>query len=202
MADLAKAQGQISESKEELVKAAHAVALQTLRAPIDGTVQQLAVHTVGGVVTPSEELLRVVPDSAGLVIDARVANSDIGFIHAGQPAEIKVEAFPFTRYGLIHGSVIGVSRDAVGDDGAKAPPPAKPGDADAKNGSLSPPADASPGYTARIALGRTTMTTEAGQVDLQPGMAVTVEIKTGRRRVISYLLSPFARYRHDALTER
>lgn len=115
MADLAKAEDQITQSKEELVKAAHAVALQTLRAPIDGTVQQLAVHTVGGVVTPSEELLRVVPDNAGLVIDARVANSDIGFVHAGEPAEIKVEAFPFTRYGLIHGTVIGVSRDAVGN---------------------------------------------------------------------------------------
>lgn len=72
----------------------------------------------------------------------------------------------------------------------------------AKNDNVSPPADASPGYTARIALDRATMTTEAGRVDLEPGMAVTAEIKTGRRRVISYLLSPFARYRHDALTER
>jgi hemolysin D len=123
--DLAKAEQQINETGQELVKAAQKAQLQTLRAPIDGTVQQLTAHTVGGVVTPAEPVLMVVPDDPGLVVEARVENKDVGFVHAGQEAEIKVESFNFTRYGLVHGTIVSFSRDAVSDDQAKQPPSLK-----------------------------------------------------------------------------
>ena len=127
LTDLAKAEQQASRSGQELVKADQKSQLQTLRVPIDGTVQQLAVHTLGGVVTPAQPVLVVVPDQAGFVVEARIENKDIGFVHAGQDAEVKVESFNFTRYGLIHGSVSGISRDVVTED-QKTPPAVKSGD--------------------------------------------------------------------------
>jgi hemolysin D len=74
-----------------------------LTAPVDGTVQQLSVHTIGGVVTPAQALLVVVPADSHREIDAMVSNHDIGFVRPGQKAEIKVDTFAFTRYGLLHG---------------------------------------------------------------------------------------------------
>ncbi|MBV9016113.1 MAG: HlyD family type I secretion periplasmic adaptor subunit [Alphaproteobacteria bacterium] len=200
LTDLAKAEQQASQSGQELVKAAQKAQLQTLRAPIDGTVQQLAVHTLGGVVTPAQPVLVIVPDQAGLVVEARIENKDIGFVHAGQDAEVKVESFNFTRYGLIHGTVLGISRDAVTED-QKVSPGAKPADGRSDD-ARSQQGSGSPGYTARIALDRTAIDTENGSVDLGPGMAVTAEIRTGQRRVIDYQLSPLVRYRQEGMRER
>ena len=201
LTDLASARQKAAEFEKEEAKAADRLALETLTAPIDGTVQQLAVHTVGGVVTPAQALMVVVPDGAGLVVEARIANKDVGFVHAGQEAEIKIETFNFTRYGLIQGTVLDVSRDAVtaGDDQAK--PRKNDRSAGADTGKDEDQAD-SAGYVAHVALGSTSMLTEGGPVELGPGMSVTTEIKTGQRRVISYLLSPIARYRQESLRER
>lgn len=200
LADLAKAEQQINQSGQDLIKAAQKAQLQTLRAPIDGTVQQLAVHTVGGVVTPAQPVLVVVPDDPGLVVEARVENKDVGFVHAGQDAEIKVESFTFTRYGLIHGRVLAISRDAIGDDPAKQPVP-KTGEAKPDN-ERSQQGSGSPVYTARIALDQAEIATEDGRTKLEPGMAVTAEVKTGERSVISYLLSPLMRYKQEGFAER
>src|SRR6185369_8961152 len=98
---------------EALVKAEQKAKLQALRAPVDGTVQQLAIHTVGGVVTPSQELMVVVPANSRLEIEANISNRDIGFIQAGQEAEIKVDTFNFTKYGLVHGRVLSLSQDSI-----------------------------------------------------------------------------------------
>jgi hemolysin D len=159
-------------------------------------VQQLSVHTVGGVVTPAEQLLVVVPDDAKLEIEATVANRDVGFVHAGQPAEIKVEAFTFTRYGLLHGKVIDLSRDTAPlDDRQQANQQRKDNEETDREARQ-------PGYIAHVSLDETNIDTETGPQPLGPGMAVTVEIKTGRRRVIDYLLSPLKRYAHEGLRER
>ena len=91
---------------QDVVKADERTRLQILTAPVDGTVQQLAVHTVGGVVTPAQPLLEVVPLDSRLEIEAMVSNRDVGFVHAGQEAEIKVDTFNFTKYGLLHGTVL------------------------------------------------------------------------------------------------
>ena len=128
-----------------------------------------------------------------------VSNRDIGFIHAGDEAEIKVDTFNFTRYGLLHGNVMSLSRDAVVRD----KPQDKTGDkVQGAETSTSEPKGQELVYTARISLDRAQMKIEDNLVNLSPGMALTVEIKTRSRTVIGYLLSPLMRYSHDSLRER
>ena len=162
-------------------------------------VQQLAVHTVGGVVTPAQSLLVVVPSDSQLEIEAMVSNRDIGFVHAGQDAEIKIDTFNFTRYGLLHGQVLSVSQDAIirdrqQDRADDRTPGAQNDTSEPKGQELI--------YSARISLDRTQMQIDDKLVNLSPGMAVTVEIKTGSRTILSYLLSPLLRYRQESLRER
>jgi len=183
---------------QDVVKAHKRAALQLITAPVDGVVQQLAVHTVGGIVTPAQPLLVVVPAESRLEIEAMVSNRDIGFVQVGQEAEIKVQTFNFTRYGLLRGQVLTVSQDAVGRDPAQSPD--KPQGTDPRTGGTSESPD--PVYAARISLDRTEMQIEDKLVSLSPGMAVTVEIKTGSRSVISYLLSPLRKYKQESLRER
>jgi hemolysin D len=184
---------------ETLVKSEQKAKLQALKAPVDGTVQQLAVHTIGGVVTPSQELMVVVPANSRLEIEANIPNRDIGFIQAGQEAEIKVDTFNFTKYGLIHGHVLSFSQDSI-----KRPKPSDP----AKEKSASSVADTSEPqgqemvYQARISLEQTDMLIDGKRVQLSPGMAVTAEIKTGSRSVLSYLLSPIQRFHQESMRER
>lgn len=198
--ELVEAQRKASGLNEDLIKAQHRTALQLLAAPVDGTVQQLAVHTIGGVVTPAQSLLVVVPLDSHLEIEAMVLNRDIGFVHPDQDAEIKVDAFDFNRYGLIHGKVVSVSPDAITRD---RPPDKSKADqvAQAEN-DLSELSNQELVYAARVSLDGTQMQVEDRQVDLSPGMAVTVEIKTGSRRIISYLLSPLLKFKQEALRER
>jgi hemolysin D len=198
--ELVEAERKASGLNEDLIKAQHRTALQVLTAPVDGTVQQLAIHTIGGVVTPAQTLLVVVPIESHLEIEAMVLNRDVGFVHAGQDAEIKVDAFNFNRYGLIDGKVVDVSPDAI----VREKPSGKnntnqQGD---EQEETSEPSDRELLYAARVTLARTQMEVEDRLVDLSPGMAVTVEIKTGSRRIISYLLSPLLRYKQEALRER
>ena len=161
--------------------------------------QQLAVHTVGGVVTPAQPLLVLVPIDGHLEIEARVSNRDIGFVEAGQEADIKVATFNFTRYGLLHGRVLTVSQDAVGRDDPQDPTRGKAqGEEDAQPTSR----NEEPVYVAGVSLDRTHMQVENKLVNLSPGMAVTIEIKTGSRTIISYLLSPLRKYRQESLRER
>jgi hemolysin D len=196
---LAKAEQKANGLTQELIKAEQKTRLQLLSAPVDGVVQQLAIHTVGGVVTPAQSLLVVVPNDSRLEIEAMVSNRDIGFVHPGQEAEIKIDTFNFTRYGLLHGQVLSVSQDAIirdwqsdraNDRGLRT----QNETSESKGQELN--------YSARISLDRTQMQIDDRMVNLSPGMAVTVEIKTGSRRMLSYLISPLLRYRQEALRER
>jgi hemolysin D len=111
--DLAKADQKAAGLAQDVIKAEQRIRLQILAAPTDGVVQQLAIHTIGGVVTPAQSLMVVVPVGTHLEIDAMIANRDIGFVEAGQDAAIKVDTFNFTRYGLLQGKVLSVSQDAI-----------------------------------------------------------------------------------------
>ena len=202
LADLAKAEGQANEHREEVVKAMRRRQLQTLTAPVDGTVQQLSVHTLGGVVTPAQALLVVVPAESHLEIEAMVPNRDIGFVHPGESAEIKIDTFNFTRYGLLHGKVLSVSQDAIARDKPQDKSGSSAQGASADSDTSSEPEGQELVYAARVSLDRTRMQVEDRLVDLAPGMAVTVEIKTGSRRVIEYLLSPLLRLKQGSLRER
>jgi len=177
--DAAEEGQQKAESlRQELLKASARNKLMQVVAPIDGTIQQLAINTVGGVVTPAQVLMLLVPNDQPMEIDARLENKDIGFVRAGQTVEVKVEAFPYSRYGTLHGRVIHLSRDAINDD---------------KIG---------PTYLAKIQLEKSSIEVHGREVPLQAGMAVTAEINTGRRRVIEYLMSPLLEHIHESLRER
>lgn len=198
LSELDKVRSQASELNAELTKSQQRVSQNVLLAPIAGTVQQLAIHTIGGVVTPAESLLAIVPHDDSLVVEAAVQNRDVGFISEGQTVRVKVEAFNFTLYGLIEGKVLSVTRDAVqqSNDGKNKGNNQNEGDPSAAEG------QSGPVYMARIALNQDWMMTENGKVQLTPGMAVTAEIQTGERRLISYLLSPLVRKVSESMRER
>jgi hemolysin D len=197
--ELTKAEQKAAGFAQDVIKAEQRTKLQAITAPVDGVVQQLSVHTVGGVVTPAQALLVVVPLDSHLEIEAMVSNRDIGFVHADQEAEIKIDTFSFTRYGLLHGRVLDVSQDAITRD---KPQDNSNGKAPGAENSTSEPKGQELNYAARVSLDRTQMQVEDKFVNLSPGMAVTVEIKTGTRRIISYLLSPLLRYKQEMLRER
>ena len=164
----------------------------TLRAPIDGTIQQLAITTLGQVVSGGQALMTVVPTGNPLEIEAMVLNSDIGFVTVDQQAIIKVDAFPFTRFGTLSGRVSKVSREAVdareASGLADSTAVTRPQGMQAQNTAFSPAQTLV--FPINVALDMTSINVETGTIPLQPGMAVTVEIKTGERRAIDYLLSP------------
>jgi hemolysin D len=164
--------------QQDLARAQQHGRLMHLVAPVDGTVQQLAVHTLGGVVTAAQNLMTVVPASSTLIVEADVDNQDIGFVHEGQAAEVKVESFPFTRYGTLHGTVLQVSNDAKQDDAKQWV------------------------FPASVALNTATIQIEGRAIPLVPGMTVTMEIKTARRRILSYLLSPLIQHAQESMHER
>jgi hemolysin D len=175
---LREAEQKISTAEQELVKAQQRDRLMRLTAPVDGTVQQLVVHTIGGVVTPAQELMIIVPQDNALEVEAFAENKDIGFIEPDQTAEVKIETFPYTKYGTIDGTVTHVSSDAIQDD---------------KRGLI---------YSVRVKLARSYVQVGTKIVNLAPGMAVTAEIKTGKRRVIEYLLTPLMQHTSESLRER
>ena len=177
LADLAKAQTEAILRHEELTKARRRSGLQRLVSPVEGTVQQLTIHTIGGVVEPARTLMIIVPKGA-VAVDAKVLNKDAGFVRKGQYAAIKLEAFPFTRYGTVPGRIQRISRDAVEDR---------------KLGLV---------YMARITLNRASIDRGDEVVRLGPGMAVTADIRTGRRSLLSYLISPIDKARKEAARER
>lgn len=197
--DLAKAQQRAAGFAQDVIKGEQKARQQILTAPVDGVVQQLAVHTIGGVVTPAQVLAVIVPLDANLEISANVSNRDIGFVVPGQSAAIKVDTFNFTRYGLLHGRVLGISRDSIANDRRDDKARGQPFGAESAS---SEPKDQELVYAARVSLDRSEMEIEGRSVELSPGMAVTVEIKTGSRRIISYLLSPLVRYHQEVLRER
>lgn len=165
-----RSEGAKTEQRERLMQ---------LAAPVDGTVQQLAVHTPGGVVTPAQPLMVVVPADAQVTAEVTIDNKDIGFVKEGQDAEVKLETFAFTRYGTVPARVLRVSGDAVVDD---------------KRGTAV--------FTATLALQAAHMRIDERDIALAPGMNLTAEIKTGRRRVIDYLLAPLQQRASESLRER
>jgi hemolysin D len=200
VSDLADAEQNAAQLAEDMIKAEKKMQDQILRAPIHGTVQQLALHTIGGVVTPAQALMVVVPTDSHVEIEAMIQNKDVGFVHDNDPVEIKIDTFNFTKYGLLHGKVLSVSADSITRD----KPPGQ-GNADRTanpSARTSEPAGQELVYAARITLDETRMQIEDKLVDLAPGMAVTAEIKTGQRRIIEFLLSPILRSKQESLRER
>lgn len=169
---------EIAALTEELNKAQDLNAKQILYSPVDGTVQQLAVNTVGGVVEPAQILMLVVPSDEKLIVEAMLENKDIGFVQQGQDAEIKIHTFPFTRYGVIEAEVLNVSSDAIATE---------------QQGLI---------YKVKLLMDKSTLWVDEREVQLIPGMAVTAEVKTGKRRLIEYVMAPLLRYKQESVRER
>ena len=150
----------------------------TITAPVTGAIQELAVHTVGGVVSPAEELLKIVPEYASIEVEALLQNKDIGFVSEGQLAEVKVDTFNFTKYGLIDARVVNIGSDSMEDP---------------QLGWV---------FKLRLRLENDSIAVEEKMVKLSPGMAITAEIRTGKRRLIEFFLSPLLRYKQESVRER
>ncbi|MDD2063430.1 Hemolysin secretion protein D, chromosomal [compost metagenome] len=163
---------------QELRKAEQRNRLTQLTAPVDGTVQQLAIHTQGGVVTQAQPLMVIVPSDQAVEVDAKLENKDVGFVRPGQAVEVKIETFNFTKYGVIDGTVVSVSSDAIEDE---------------KFGLV---------YSVRIQLNKNMILVGENLIALSPGMAVTAELKTDKRKVIDYFLSPLKQHAAESLDER
>ncbi|AWN34421.1 HlyD family type I secretion periplasmic adaptor subunit [Methylobacterium radiodurans] len=200
---LTDAQRKLDRFKEDLAKASFRVDRMTLRAPISGTVQQLAVTTIGQVVTTGQPLMVIVPSEGNIEIEALVQNTDIGFVEIGQEATIKVNAFPFTRYGTLDGRVVRVSRDAVDAKDASQTSDAATASR-AQNSSIfsATPAGQNLVFPVVIALSKTTLLVDGKNLPLTPGMTATVEVQTGSRRVIDYLFAPIRETTSTAGHER
>ncbi len=175
---LAEAQRLRGDATQDARRAGIHSELLTLNAPVDGTVQQLTVHTVGGAVPLAQPLMQIVPNDGPVEIEAMLENKDIGFIREGQVAEVKLEAFAYTKYGTVPGHIVHVSRDAIQDE---------------KKGWL---------YSVKIGLDRPTLDVDGRVVRLSPGMTATADIRTGERRVIEYVLSPLMEHAKESLHER
>ncbi len=172
--------------------------LLRLTAPVDGTVQQLTVHTVGGVVQAAQPIMVIVPRQDQVEIEAFIENKDIGFIHEGQEAEVKVETFDYTKYGTIKGKVSHVSRDAIDPNGTAAIDALQNKDKQKKD--QDKPKGAV--YSVKVLLDQNHMNIDGREVALSPGMSATIEVKTGSRRIIEYFLSPLIQHTRESLNER
>jgi hemolysin D len=175
--ELEKATQQRTQGRDDESKAQTRQALLSLTTPVAGTVQQLSVHTLGGVVTTAQALMEIVPDDA-LEVEARLQNRDIGFVESGQRVAVKIEAFPYTRYGYLNGTITEVSNDAVQD----------------KKLGLT--------FPVRIRLDTNRIHVDNRWIILTPGMAVTADIATGKRSVIGYFLDPLLQTARESMRER
>jgi hemolysin D len=162
----------------EFTKASKRTQLERLRSPVNGTVHGLATHTIGGVVTSAQPIVIIVPDGTPMVVEAMALNKDVGFIHPGQKAELKLDTFPFQKFGTIEAELTYVSPDAQEDQ---------------KIGLV---------YKLKLKPKRFNIRVKDKDVPLAPGMAVTAEIKTGERRVIEFFISPFIKHVDESLTLR
>lgn len=189
----ANAMQSIERLAQEHIKILQRLGILQLRSPVNGVVQQLAIHTNGGVVTPALPLMVIVPNQGGLVAEVMVSNKDIGFVHKGQHVRVKLETFNFTRYGTLDGELEWISADALTRD----PQPASGAGSIASN-SQAPLAY----FPAHVRLKQTRIRIDGRDVPLNPGMNITAEIQTGQRTLLDYLLSPIQRTLDESARER
>ncbi|MCT8343182.1 MULTISPECIES: HlyD family type I secretion periplasmic adaptor subunit [Photorhabdus] len=173
-----QAEVQLVVLEQELAKAQIREQLEVIRSPVTGTVQQLSVHTLGAVLQPAQNLMVIVPDDNVQLAEVQILNKDAGFVYPGQLVTVKVDAFPYTRYGTIDGELLSISRDSTTDE---------------RLGLVFP---------AQVSLKSNSIAIDDTQVEITPGMSIVAEIKTDQRRVIDYLLSPIREYQSEALREK
>jgi hemolysin D len=192
---------QIDDFEQKVAKARVKTGHMTITSPIAGMVFGLSATTVGQVVSPSEEIMRIVPDGSALEIESYVQNKDIGFVQAGQVAVVKIESFPFTRYGVLEAHVTRVGIDAIPEPDAQS---VESNPAKTLKSSYFGGAQRTQNLVFPVTLtpDRHAMKIDGAEIALSPGMAVSVEVKTGRRRILEYVFSPLVETASRALKER
>lgn len=176
--ELTESSEKLESYRQELIKYQQALKRTVVKAPVSGYVQQLAYHTRGGIVEAAKPIMNLVPENYKLEAEVMILNQDIGFVRPNQPVEIKIDSFPFTKYGTVKAKVRQISEDAVQDE---------------KLGLI---------FAARLTLSDNTIRADGKTIRLKPGMSITAEIKTGKRRVIEYLLSPLIKHLDESMRER
>ena len=168
----------IAQTREALAKATDTLRRTEILSPIDGIVKSLRYHTLGGVVAPGEAIMEIVPTGDNLVIEARLDPTDVGYVRVGQPAVVKISTYDFVRFGGLDGEIINVSADSYTDqDGAT--------------------------YFRVIArTDRNYLGDEPGDFQISPGMQAQVDIHTGSKSVMNYLLKPVLKLKGEAFRER
>ncbi len=175
--DIVDGEKHITELENALAKAKQTVEQLSIKAPVDCTILSLATKTVGGVVNAAQPVVELVPEGTKLVVDATVQNKDIGFIQVGQPVVIKVDAYSFQRYGYLKGTVKSISPDAINDE---------------KQGLV---------YKMKVEI-ESGETSKNNTINVEPGMSVTAEITTGKRRIIEFFLDPLMTHTDASLEVR
>ncbi|QLP97303.1 MAG: HlyD family type I secretion periplasmic adaptor subunit [Rhodoblastus sp.] len=201
-AKLAEAERKAEGFSQEVAKADAKLARTRLVAPIDGVVQQMGVTTIGQVVSAGQQLMTLAPLDAALQVEVFVSNLDIGFVRVGQTAEVKVDAFPFTRFGTAPAKVTQVAADAIDEQEAKRRQSNVAAAPQAAGGASAQGQPQSFVFPVTLTLDRPTIDVYGRAAALTPGMTVTAEIKTDKRRVIDYLISPIAKISAEAMRER
>ena len=176
--ELINSRKQYNTLKESERKAELKNKLIEIKAPVDGAVHKLDIHTVGAVVTEAQPLMEVVPEGTPMEVEAWMENRDVGFVTPNMPAEIKVDAFNFQKFGTLKGKVREISPDAIEDK---------------ERGQL---------YRVMVSMDEEKLHMDNRDLQVYPGMAVSAEIKTRKKRIIDFFLEPFQTYKSEALRER
>lgn len=176
--ELARVRAELSATSEILRSMADRVARREVRSPVAGTVKQIAVRTIGGVLEPGAALMEIVPGEDELLVEARIRPNDIAFVHPGQTALLKISAYDFSIYGGIKGEVARISADSIPDDKGE------------------------PWFHVRVRADRMALGTPERPLPISPGMTAQVDIVTGQRTILQYLLKPIVKTTDRAMTER
>jgi adhesin transport system membrane fusion protein len=173
--DLASAEQQLAQRKDQLEHI-------EIKSPTNGIVKNVRITTLGGVIKSSEEVMQIVPIEDNLVIEAKIKPSDVAFLKIGLPANVKIDAYDYTIYGSLNGKLIYLSADTISED--------------LKQGEL-------PYYRIQVQTeGKRFSNRPNDQLEIQPGMTSTVEIKTGSNTILKYLMKPVIKTLNESLGER
>lgn len=176
--DLAQATADMNAIKETLSALQDRKMRTEIKSPVNGVVQSIKNTTIGGVVQPGAEVIEVVPNDAPLLVEARVRPSDIAFLHPGQAATVKITAYDYSIYGGLKGDVYDISADTITDEKGQT------------------------FYRVRVKTKQTYLMHKGQRLNIIPGMVARVDILTGKRTVMEYLLKPFIKTIDDAMRER
>lgn len=176
--ELADKQRQLNEIRAEIDRIGFMNRKQRIESPIDGYINELYIHTLGGVVTPAQKILSIVPDNTALVVESFVMNKDAGFVEKNMPVSIKIDAFDFQKYGMIDGEVVQISKDSIIDE---------------KLG---------PVYKVVVKPAKTWLMVDGKKTEITSGMTLSSEVNVGKRRIIEFFIYPLIKYLDEGMSVR